>query len=84
MLKQFYQASPRLIFAVLIAVVIARPLELKIFDKEIREQLGTRYLLDQQQRIVKVQAPSGSENQWSSRKEIPFKQKDRASLAISR
>jgi Domain of unknown function (DUF4407) len=55
LLKQFYQASPRLIFAVLIAVVIARPLELKIFDKEIREQLRTRYLSDQQQRIVKVQ-----------------------------
>ena len=53
-LKQFYQASPRLIFAVLIAVVIARPLELKIFDKEIREQLRSRYLSDQQQSIIKV------------------------------
>jgi len=54
-LKQFLQASPRLIFAVLIAVVIVRPLELKIFDKEIREQLRARYLSDQQQRIAKVQ-----------------------------
>jgi len=53
--KQLFQASPRLLFAVLIAVVIVRPLELKIFDKVIREQLRSRYLSDQQQRIVKVQ-----------------------------
>ncbi|EAT59691.1 hypothetical protein CferDRAFT_1698 [Chlorobium ferrooxidans DSM 13031] len=55
-LKQFYQASPRLIFAVLIALVIARPLELKIFDKEIREQLRLRYLSDQREMIGKVQS----------------------------
>jgi hypothetical protein len=54
-LKQFYQASPRLVFAVLIAMVIARPLELKIFDKEIHATLRARYLTDQKERIVKVQ-----------------------------
>jgi len=54
-LKQFLQASPRLVFAVLIAFVIARPLELKIFDKEIHEQLRVRYLTEQKERIVKVQ-----------------------------
>jgi len=54
-MRQLVQASPRLIFAVLIAVVIVRPLELKIFDKEIREQLRARYLSDQQQQILKVQ-----------------------------
>lgn len=53
-LKQFYQASPRFVFAVLIAIVIARPLELKIFDKEIREQLKVRYLSNQKERIEKV------------------------------
>ena len=53
--KELFQVSPRLLFAVLIAVVIVRPLELQIFDKEIREQLRSRYLSDQQQRIVKVQ-----------------------------
>ncbi|HEY9561763.1 MAG TPA: DUF4407 domain-containing protein [Anseongella sp.] len=42
--KQLLQASPRLILAVLIAVVIARPLELKIFDKEIRTRLKEQYL----------------------------------------
>lgn len=53
-MRQFYQASPRLIFAVLIAIVIARPLELKIFDKEIMEVLKTRYLKEQSERIERV------------------------------
>ncbi|NEX13339.1 MAG: DUF4407 domain-containing protein [Prosthecochloris sp.] len=54
-LRQFYQASPRLIFAILIAIVIARPLELKIFEKEIKEVLKSRYLREQQERITRVQ-----------------------------
>jgi len=53
-LKQLYQASPRLVLAVLIAIVIARPLELKIFDKEIHDKLTERYLSDQKAQIVKV------------------------------
>ena len=55
-LRQFYQASPRLVFAVLIAIVIARPLELKIFDKEIKDVLRSRYIGEQQARISKVGA----------------------------
>ena len=54
--KQFYQASPRFVLALLIAIVIARPLELKIFDKEIREKLQERFLLDQKRQIEEVQA----------------------------
>lgn len=42
--KQFLQATPRILLAVLIGMVISRPLELKIFDKEIREQLKITYL----------------------------------------
>jgi len=42
--RQFLQATPRILLAVLIGIVIARPLELKVFDKEIREQLRTTYL----------------------------------------
>ena len=53
-LRQVYQASPRLIFAVLIAIVIARPLELKIFDKEIKDVLKLRYLNEQSERIERV------------------------------
>jgi len=33
--KEFYMAIPRLILAVLISLVIAKPLEMKIFEKEI-------------------------------------------------
>lgn len=53
--KQLYQASPRLVLAILIAIVIARPLELKIFDKEIHDKLKERYLTDQKAQIMKVQ-----------------------------
>jgi hypothetical protein len=54
-LKQLYQASPRIILAILIAIVIARPLELRIFDKEIHDKLKERYLADQKASIMKVQ-----------------------------
>lgn len=37
--REFAMATPRLILAVLISVVIARPLELKIFEKEISPEL---------------------------------------------
>jgi hypothetical protein len=37
--KEMLQASPRILLAVIIAVVIAKPLELKIFEKEINQVL---------------------------------------------
>ncbi|MBL4669254.1 MAG: DUF4407 domain-containing protein [Flavobacteriales bacterium] len=37
--KELIQASPRLILAIIIAIVIAKPLELKIFEKEINQVL---------------------------------------------
>src|SRR5690606_4902752 len=49
--KQFLQATPRILLAVLIGIVIARPLELKVFDKEIREQLRVTYLERQRSHI---------------------------------
>src|SRR5690606_20944551 len=42
--KQFMQATPRIRLAMLIGIVIARPLELKVLDKEIRDQLRVTYL----------------------------------------
>lgn len=54
-LTQLYQASPRLVLALLIAIVIARPLELKIFGKEIHDKLKDRYLADQQAQIMRLQ-----------------------------
>ncbi len=38
-LDEFIKASPRIILAVIIAIVIAKPLELKIFEKEINQVL---------------------------------------------
>lgn len=49
--KQFLQATPRILLAILIGLVISRPLELKIFDKEIRESLRIDYLKQQQATI---------------------------------
>lgn len=37
--SEFIQAIPRLILAIIIAIVIAKPLELKIFEKEINQVL---------------------------------------------
>lgn len=49
--KQLLQASPRLLLAVLIGVVISRPLEMKVFEKEIKEQLKLNYLAVQRAKI---------------------------------
>lgn len=46
--RQLLQALPRILLAVLIGIVISRPLELKIFDKEIKEHLRIEYLQQQQ------------------------------------
>jgi hypothetical protein len=40
-IKEFLQASPRIILAFIIAVVISKPLELKLFEKEINQVLLT-------------------------------------------
>lgn len=49
--KQLLQATPRILLAIMIGIVISRPLELKIFDKEIRERLKVTYLNNQRSKI---------------------------------
>ena len=49
--QQILQASPRILLAIMIGVVISRPLELKIFDKEIRQKLKVAYIKGQHSRI---------------------------------
>ena len=49
--QQILQATPRILLAIMIGIVISRPLELKIFDKEIREKLKTSYLSGQRSKI---------------------------------
>ena len=48
---QILQATPRILLAIMIGIVISRPLELKIFDKEIRSKLKTAYLKGQRSKI---------------------------------
>lgn len=38
-LDEFIQASPRIVLAIIIAIVISKPLEIKIFEKEINAEL---------------------------------------------
>ncbi|GHV72631.1 hypothetical protein FACS1894201_03000 [Bacteroidia bacterium] len=42
-LKEFGMALPRIILAIMIGIVIARPLELKLFEKEIHDGLKNQY-----------------------------------------
>ncbi|MDQ7947566.1 MAG: DUF4407 domain-containing protein [Pedobacter sp.] len=49
--RQIWQATPRILLAIMIGVVISRPLELKIFDKEIKERLNVSYLNGQRSKI---------------------------------
>lgn len=53
--QQLLQASPRILLAIMIGIVISRPLELKIFDKEIRQKLRTSYLKGQNRKIDTLQ-----------------------------
>lgn len=38
-MDEFVQASPRIVLAIIIAIVISKPLEIKIFEKEINAQI---------------------------------------------
>jgi hypothetical protein len=40
--KEIWQAAPRIILAIIIAVVISKPLEMKLFEKEINQVLLTQ------------------------------------------
>jgi len=59
-IDELIQASPRILLAVIIAVVIAKPLELKIFEKEINQVLLTeknQMTLDNKDQIALQFAP---------------------------
>ncbi|MFD0750959.1 DUF4407 domain-containing protein [Mucilaginibacter calamicampi] len=53
--QQILQASPRILLAIMIGIVISRPLELKIFDKEIRQKLKSAYTKGQNRKIDTLQ-----------------------------
>lgn len=58
--REIWMAVPRLALALVIGIVIARPLELKIFDKEIKEALKTYYRLKKMSDISKDQTAFNS------------------------
>ena len=58
--KQILQATPRILLAIMIGMVISRPLELKIFDKEIKERLKVSYLNNQRSKIDTLNAAFGN------------------------
>ncbi len=53
--SEFALATPRILLAVLISIVIAKPLELKIFEKEINAELAlmTEEMFSEQEQLVK-------------------------------
>ena len=58
--KELLQASPRIVLAIIIAVVISKPLEMKIFEKEINQVLLTQkneMTLQNQDQIASLYTP---------------------------
>jgi len=58
--KEILQASPRIVLAIIIAVVISKPLEMKIFEKEINQVLLTQknaLTLQNQDQIAELYNP---------------------------
>jgi hypothetical protein len=77
--QQILQASPRILLAIMIGVVISRPLELKIFDKEIRQKLKTAYLNGQRSKVDTLQKAYNEKYSQELGKNTDFK-KERDSL----
>jgi hypothetical protein len=83
--NQLLQASPRILLAIMIGVVISRPLELKIFDKEIRSKLKTSYLNGQRSKIDTLQlAYSKKYSQELSKNTDMVKERDSLTKDINR
>jgi len=84
--RELFMALPRVLLAILISVVIAKPLELKIFEKEINAEL---IIMDQEQRArqedeVKVRFTTTQDSLKSEievlKNEIDIKTKQRDDL----
>ncbi len=81
--NEFKLVLPRLILAVILGIVIAKPLELKIFEKEIAQKVA------EQQREFAIQTQRKTEQQFnpiedSLRKEILGYKSEIANLATSK
>ncbi|MEP2027010.1 MAG: DUF4407 domain-containing protein [Reichenbachiella sp.] len=84
--KEYWQAIPRVILAILIALVISKPLELKIFEKEIATELNLiqQELLSTNEKAVRSRFSSKTDSLHSKveslKKEITDKEKVRDQL----
>ncbi|MFN8284164.1 MAG: DUF4407 domain-containing protein [Chitinophagales bacterium] len=81
--NEFKLVLPRLILAVILAIVISKPLELKIFEKEIAQKV------EEQQREFAIQAQRKTEQQFnpvmdSLRGEIDAYKNEIAKVSIAR
>ncbi|MEQ9285614.1 MAG: DUF4407 domain-containing protein [Cyclobacteriaceae bacterium] len=84
--KELYQAIPRFLLAILIALVISKPLELKVFEKEISTELSflKEEIIQAQQRTIRSrfssQVDSLNHAIQLSKQEIAEKEKHRDAL----
>ena len=81
--NEFKLVLPRLILAVILAIVISKPLELKIFEKEIAQKV------QEKQRLFAIESQRKAEQQFnpiadSLRKEIDYYKNEIAKVATSR
>jgi len=81
--NEFKLVLPRLILAFILAIVISKPLELKIFEKEIAQKV------EEQQREFAIQSQRKTEQQFnpiadSLRKEIDQYKNEIAKMGVSR
>lgn len=81
--NEFKLVLPRLILAIILAIVISKPLELKIFEKEIAQKV------EEQQREFAIQAQRKTEQQFnpvmdSLRGEIDLYKNEIAKVSVAR
>jgi hypothetical protein len=81
--NEFKLVLPRLILAVILAIVISKPLELKIFEKEIARKV------QEKQQLFAIESQRKAEQQFnpvadSLRKEIDYYKSEIAKVATSR
>ncbi|MEQ6121705.1 DUF4407 domain-containing protein [Reichenbachiella sp. MALMAid0571] len=85
--RELLQATPRILLAILIALIISKPLEIKIFEKEINNELSLlkeEILKEQQESVLLRYSPRIDSIEFSIQKlknEIKTKEKHRDELA---
>lgn len=83
-LQEFWMATPRILLAILISVVISKPLELRVFDKEIQaelvimeqqklkaqeDQVKTRFSADRNEILARMQTLQHEMQQQAARRD---------------